>query len=76
MTETPPTPMTAREVAELFGVALPTVHRWIKAGLFDVAPTMIPSPSGGRDRPMFDRVAIMMQFDREQRIGAHPPAAE
>lgn len=68
--------MTAPEVAKLFGVALPTVHRWVKNELFDVAPKMVTSPSGGRDRPMFDRAAVMAQFDREQRIGAHPPAAE
>jgi transposase len=59
------TPMTAREVAELYGVNVVTVYRWVEAEMFDKAPTKLPSPSGERDRLLFDRAAVLAQHERE-----------
>jgi len=56
---------TADQVAELYGRDRTTVFRWVKAGLFDPAPTIIPSPSGARDRVLFDVEAVAKQFEQE-----------
>jgi hypothetical protein len=56
---------TADQVAELYGVAKSTVHRWVKNGGFDPAPTVVPSPSGERDRILFDVDAVVAQYERE-----------
>ena len=58
-------PMTAAEVAALYKVHVSTVYRWVEADAFDVAPTVIPSPSGTRDRLLFDRSAVLAQHERE-----------
>lgn len=55
----------AEEVASLYGVAKSTVYRWYENSLFDVEPTVLPSPSGNRDRLLFNRPAIAEQFERE-----------
>lgn len=59
------TPATAQEVAELYGVAKSTIYRWYESNLFDQEPTVLPSPSGNRDRLLFDREAVGDQFTRE-----------
>jgi hypothetical protein len=58
-------PMTAAEVAALYRVHVSTVYRWAEADAFDVAPTVIPSPSGTKDRLLFDRAAVLAQYERE-----------
>lgn len=59
-------PMTAREVAELYGVNIVTVHRWVKRKLFDKGVvTSFPSPSGRRERVIFDRKLLLEQHERE-----------
>ena len=58
-------PATADEIARLYGVAKTTVYRWYEADAFEVAPTVIPSPSGTRDRLLFDRAAVAKQFEEE-----------
>lgn len=59
------TPAIAEEVALLYGVAKSTVYRWYEADAFDVEPQVIPSPSGTRDRLLFDRDAVAEQFETE-----------
>lgn len=59
------TPAKAEEVALLYGVAKSTVYRWYENNLFDVDPTVLPSPSGSRDRLLFDRPSVAAQFERE-----------
>jgi len=61
----PVAPMSAREVAELYRVHIATVYRWVDQGAFDVPPTVIPSPSGRRDRLLFDRAAVLKQHEKE-----------
>lgn len=56
--------LTAPEVASLYGVDKSTVHRWIERGLLP-EPTLLPSPSGQRDRPLFDAAAIGALFEEE-----------
>lgn len=59
-------PMTAREVAELYGVNIVTVHRWVKRKLFDEGVvTVFGSPGGIRDRVLFDRQLVTEQHKRE-----------
>lgn len=58
-------PATAEQVAQLYGVAKSTVYRWYESGAFDVEPTTIPSPSGTRDRLLFDRDAVGKQYEKE-----------
>lgn len=59
-------PMTAREVAELYGVHTVTVYRWVDRKLFDKdTVTVFDSPGGIRDRVLFDRAKIMAQHKRE-----------
>ena len=62
-------PATADEIAKLYGVAKTTVYRWYEADAFEVAPTVIPSPSGTRDRLLFDRAAVAEQF-RDEMLNA------
>lgn len=58
--------MTAREVAQLYGVHTVTVHRWVKRGLFDEgAVETFGSPAGVRDRILFDREIVEAQHKRE-----------
>lgn len=58
--------MTAREVAELFGVHVVTVYRWVDRKLFDKgAVEVMGSPSGQRDRVIFHREKIEAQHKRE-----------
>lgn len=59
------TPATPAEVAVLYGVAKSTVHRWVESEAFDPAPMVLPSPSGERDRVLFDRDAVVKQFEAE-----------
>lgn len=59
------TPATAEQVAVLYGVAKSTVYRWYENDLFDVDPQVVPSPSGTRDRLLFDRDAVAEQFETE-----------
>lgn len=59
------TPMYAREVAELYKVHISTVYRWIESKAFDPEPTVVPSPTGQKDRVFFDRAAVMDQHRRE-----------
>lgn len=60
------TPATADQVAELYGVGRTTVYRWVDNGMFaeDVI-TRMKSPSGERDRVLFDREATAIQFENE-----------
>lgn len=58
-------PAIAEEVALLYGVAKTTVYRWYENDLFDTAPQVLPSPSGTRDRLLFDRAAVGKQFETE-----------
>lgn len=60
-----PEPMTADEVAALYGVHKATVYRWVKLKAFKRPPLMIPSPSGERDRLLFDRNATLRQHKEE-----------
>ncbi len=62
-------PATPAEVAVLYGVAKSTVHRWVENGAFDPAPMILPSPSGERDRVLFDRDAVAKQFREEMLNG-------
>lgn len=59
------TPATAEQVAALYGVAKTTVYRWYENDLFEVPPQVLPSPSGTRDRLLFDRAAVGKQFETE-----------
>lgn len=59
------TPAIAEEIALLYGVAKTTVYRWYEADAFEVMPQVLPSPSGTRDRLLFDREAIAKQFEAE-----------
>ena len=59
------TPATAEEIATLYGVHKTTVYRWVEANAFDAAPTVIASPSRERDRLLFDRAAVAVQFEKE-----------
>jgi hypothetical protein len=58
-------PATAEQVASLYGVAKTTVYRWYENDLFAVPPQVLPSPSGTRDRLLFDRAAVGKQFQEE-----------
>jgi hypothetical protein len=62
-------PATADEVAELYGVHRSAVYRWVASDAFDPAPITIPSPSGQRDRILFDRDAVAKQFEAEMLDG-------
>lgn len=58
--------MTAREVAQLYGVHTVTVHRWVRRGLFDEgAVEKFESPGGIRDRVLFNREIVEAQHERE-----------
>lgn len=59
------TPATAEQVASLYGVAKTTVYRWYDNDLFTTPPQVLPSPSGTRDRLLFDRAAVGKQFQEE-----------
>lgn len=60
-------PMSAQEVADLYGVTKMTVIRWIEGDRFDVAPQRIHTGTGQRKPYLFDRDAVMAQ--RERNIG-------
>lgn len=57
-------PMTALEVAELYGVDKVTVYRWVKRNLFD-AGIVTTFPGAVRDRFIFDRAKVLAQHARE-----------
>lgn len=57
-------PMTAAEVAELYGVDKVTVYRWVKTGQFD-AGVVTTFPGAVRDRVIFDRALTLAQHERE-----------
>lgn len=65
------TPATAEQVASLYGVAKTTVYRWYENDLFTVPPQVLPSPSGTRDRLLFDRAAVGKQFQEEMLSSDH-----
>ena len=58
--------MSSQEVADLFGVTVMTVHRWVDAGLFDVAPERLPGGEKRQGPYVFDRAAITAQAEREK----------
>lgn len=58
-------PATAEQVALLYGVAKSTVYRWYENDAFDVPPLSMPSPSGTRDRLIFDRETVAKQYEKE-----------
>lgn len=55
----------AERVAELYGVTRTTVYRWVHREFFDPAPTTIATPSGTRDRILFDAGQVARQYRRE-----------
>lgn len=57
-------PMTALEVAELYGVSKVTVYRWVSRGLFDEG-TVTTFEGNVRDRVIFDRAKVLTQHARE-----------
>jgi predicted site-specific integrase-resolvase len=61
--------MSSQEVADLYGVEVITVHRWAKAGLFDVPPDRLPGAGKRQGAYIFDREAIEAQHQREQAEG-------
>lgn len=58
-------PRTVDQVAKLYDVGRATVYRWVDHGLFWKAPTIIPSPSGARDRILFEADTVAEQFRKE-----------
>lgn len=67
-------PMSAQEVADLYGVTKMTVTRWIKAGRFDVPPQELHTGTGQRKPYLFDRAAVMAQRERNIREGLSTPS--
>jgi hypothetical protein len=67
-------PRTVDQVAKLYDVGRATVYRWVENRLFWTAPTIIPSPSGERDRILFDADKVAEQFQQE--IGGSAEADE
>jgi predicted site-specific integrase-resolvase len=61
--------MSSQEVADLYGVEVITVHRWAKAGLFDVPPERLPGGARRLGAYVFDREAVEAQHQREQEDG-------
>lgn len=58
--------MTSAEVAALWSVSVMTVHRWVEAGLFDVAPNRLPGGGKREGAYVFDRTSILAQYERER----------
>lgn len=67
---------TIDQVAALYGVHRTTVYRWVRNNAFDVAPTIVPSPSRQRDRVLFDSKAVVKQFRKDVPPAAREAAAD
>lgn len=64
--------VTASQVAWLYRVHKATVHRWFADGLFTHTPVIMPSPSGTRDRVLFNSDDIARQYADEMIKGYDP----
>ena len=63
---------TVDQVAKLYEVDRTTVWRWHHNDLFSAPRQSLPSPSGQRDRILFDVTAIVHQYRREMILGLEP----
>lgn len=62
----------AERVAALYGVSRMTVYRWANSGQFDVAPSVVSTPSGKHNRLLFDVDAVAEQYRDEMLRGLEP----